>query len=133
MDICRNCDPKKGCSAVDNPPTVNIKEHGQVAGEANMLAEIYARGPIAVTVACPPAFENYTGGVFEDKTGDVSLDHSVEVVGWGTENGVKYWVRGPCMLLVCRAVLCCAVLCCAVLVGLPHLILCLDGISCGSA
>lgn len=57
-----------------------------------MLAEIFARGPIAVTVACPPAFENYTGGIFEDKTGDVSLDHSVEVVGWGVENGVRYWI-----------------------------------------
>ena len=53
IDICRNCDPKKGCSAVHDPPIINIKEHGQVAGEANMLAEIYARGPIAVTVACP--------------------------------------------------------------------------------
>lgn len=57
-----------------------------------MLAEIFARGPIAVTVACPAAFENYTGGIFEDKTGDVSLDHSVEIVGWGVEGGVKYWI-----------------------------------------
>ena len=65
QNVCRNCDPKKGCSAVSDPPIVRIKEHGQVAGEANMLAEIYARGPIAVTVACPAAFENYTGGVFE--------------------------------------------------------------------
>jgi len=22
----------------------------------------------------------------------VALDHSVEVVGWGVENGVKYWI-----------------------------------------
>ena len=32
--------------AVPNPPTIKIKEHGQVAGEADMMAEIYARGPI---------------------------------------------------------------------------------------
>jgi cathepsin X len=30
MDVCRNCDPKKGCSAVASPPTLHISEHGQV-------------------------------------------------------------------------------------------------------
>jgi hypothetical protein len=28
-----------------------------------MMAEIFSRGPIAATVAVPPAFENYTSGV----------------------------------------------------------------------
>jgi cathepsin X len=33
MNICRNCDPEKGCSAVAQPPVVHISEHGQVATE----------------------------------------------------------------------------------------------------
>ena len=92
INTCRNCDPDKGCFAVADPPTLRIKEHGQVATEAKMLAEIYARGPIAATIAVPALFENYTSGVFVDKTGDVALDHSVEIAGWGVEDGVKYWI-----------------------------------------
>ena len=34
-----------------------------------MLSEIYARGPIACTIAVTQAFEEYTGGVFNDSTG----------------------------------------------------------------
>lgn len=92
INICRNCDPTKGCSAVTNPKKWHITEHGQVAGEQNMMAEIYARGPIAATIAVTPALENYTSGVFIDMTGDKSLDHSVSITGWGVDNGTKYWV-----------------------------------------
>ena len=46
-----------------------ISEHGQVSGDGKMLAEIYARGPIACTIAVTKEFEDYTGGVFNDTTG----------------------------------------------------------------
>lgn len=50
-------------------PQYNITEHGQVREEAKMIAEIYARGPIACTIAVTQAFENYHGGIFKDTTG----------------------------------------------------------------
>lgn len=56
-----------------------------------MMAELVARGPIAATIAVPEALETYTGGIFNDTTGAVSLDHEIEIVGYGVENGVKYW------------------------------------------
>jgi len=90
--ICRTCSPSGGCTAVTNPPKIHIKEHGQVAGEHNMMAEIYARGPIAATIAVPAALENYTGGIFNDTTGAMGLDHEIEIVGYGSENGVPYWL-----------------------------------------
>lgn len=34
-----------------------------------MMSEIYARGPIACTIAVTEAFENYVSGVFNDTTG----------------------------------------------------------------
>ncbi len=46
-----------------------ISEHGQVSGEDKMLAEMYARGPIACTIAVTKEFEDYTSGVFNDTTG----------------------------------------------------------------
>eukprot|EP00462_Mataza_sp_D1_P024172 CAMPEP_0175144220 /NCGR_PEP_ID=MMETSP0087-20121206/13988_1 /TAXON_ID=136419 /ORGANISM="Unknown Unknown, Strain D1" /LENGTH=580 /DNA_ID=CAMNT_0016428619 /DNA_START=8 /DNA_END=1750 /DNA_ORIENTATION=- len=92
IHTCQNCSPGGGCKAVANPKKWHITEHGQVAGEVNMMKELYARGPIAATIAVPAALENYTGGIFVDKTGDKSLDHSVAINGWGEENGVKYWI-----------------------------------------
>jgi len=56
-----------------------------------MMNEIYQRGPIACGTAVPQALENYTGGIFEDTTGDMDITHEVSIVGFGVENGQKYW------------------------------------------
>lgn len=56
-----------------------------------MMQEIYQRGPIACGVAVPDALETYTSGIFNDKTGDLNIVHDISVVGWGVENGTKYW------------------------------------------
>jgi cathepsin X len=39
----------------------------------------------------PDALENYTSGVFQDTTGDLDIVHDISVVGWGVDNGTKYW------------------------------------------
>lgn len=33
----------------------------------------------------------YAIGIFHDKTGNRDIDHDIEVVGWGEEDGVKFW------------------------------------------
>lgn len=47
----------------------HISEHGEVAGEMKMMAEIYTRGPIACGVAVTKEFLQYKGGIFRDTTG----------------------------------------------------------------
>eukprot|EP00730_Choanoeca_flexa_P016127 TRINITY_DN7560_c0_g1_i1.p1 TRINITY_DN7560_c0_g1~~TRINITY_DN7560_c0_g1_i1.p1 ORF type:complete len:630 (+),score=144.81 TRINITY_DN7560_c0_g1_i1:189-1892(+) len=95
-NTCRTCSPSGGCTAVANPPKIHISEHGQVAGEHNMMAEIYARGPIAATIAVPAALETWAGnGVFNDTTGAMGLDHEISVVGWGVTDdrqAIPYWI-----------------------------------------
>ena len=57
-----------------------------------MKAEIAKNGPIACAIdATDELYYNYTGGIFEDKTGASSLNHGISVVGYGIEDGVKYW------------------------------------------
>lgn len=34
----------------------------------------------------------YTGGIYEDTTGDTDLVHEISVVGYGVEDGKKFWV-----------------------------------------
>ena len=48
-----------------------------------MMNEIYQRGPITCAIAVTDDLVNYTGGIFNDKTGDKDLDHDISVTGWG--------------------------------------------------
>jgi cathepsin X len=68
-----------------------VGAHNGVSGEAAMMAEIYARGPISCGIDAGP-IENYTSGIFMD-TGDTAIDHIISVAGWGVDagTGVKFW------------------------------------------
>lgn len=58
-----------------------ISEHGHVAGEQQMMAELVTRGPIACAVAVTEEFEAYTSGVFNDTTGaKVVMTHNIIVL-----------------------------------------------------
>jgi cathepsin X len=89
--MCENCSPTKGCWNQDNYKVYHTDEYGKVSGEQAMMQEIYQRGPIACGVAVPDALENYTSGIYEDKTGDKDIVHDISVVGFGVEDGTKYW------------------------------------------
>ena len=89
--MCENCAPNKGCWNQDNYKVYNTDEYGKVSGEEAMMQEIYQRGPIACGIAVPDALENYTSGIYNDTTGDTDIVHDISIVGYGVEDGVKYW------------------------------------------
>jgi cathepsin X len=39
----------------------------------------------------PDSLESYTGGIYQDTTGDQNIVHDISIVGYGVENGTKYW------------------------------------------
>ena len=88
---CLNCMPGKGCFVPASYYTYSVDEYGPVNGEESMMSEIFHRGPIVCSIAVTDALENYTGGVLNDTTGATEPDHDISVVGYGVENGVKYW------------------------------------------
>ena len=92
MNICRDCHMGEGCFVVKNYTKVYVAEYGSVSGEEEMMKEIYARGPITCGIADPDTFKAYKGGIYEDKTGASMVSHAISVVGWGEEDGVKYWI-----------------------------------------
>jgi len=90
--MCKDCKPHEPCFVPDEYFVYKVDQFGPVKGEADMMQEIYQRGPIACAIAIPQAFRNYTGGVFEDTTGAMEKTHEISVVGYGVENGKKYWL-----------------------------------------
>ena len=89
--VCENCSHDGSCWAQDNYKIYKVDEYGTVKGEEAMMQEIYQRGPIACGIAVPDALESYTGGIFNDTTGNMDIVHDVSIVGYGEENGVKFW------------------------------------------
>jgi len=49
-------------------------------------------GPVEVSITIYEDFLSYKSGVYSYTTGSELGGHSIKVLGWGTENGVDYWI-----------------------------------------
>eukprot|EP00873_Tetraselmis_striata_P043107 jgi/Tetstr1/463371/TSEL_008293.t1 len=104
-NVCHNCEPEHGtCFPIYSGAYTGygISEWGRVTGEDDMMAEIYARGPVVCSIAAISDFDdNYPAvvgkheGIFITTTSltEDDVNHNVEILGWGeTKSGVKYWI-----------------------------------------
>jgi len=60
-------------------------------GEKGIQQMIMAGGPVETAFTVYSDFENYAGGIYHHVSGSMAGGHAVKMVGWGVENGVKYW------------------------------------------
>ncbi|XP_025885620.1 cysteine proteinase COT44-like [Solanum lycopersicum] len=75
-----------------NAKVVSIDDYEVVAANEKALKKAVAHQPISVAIeASGRAFQLYSSGIFTGNCG-TQLDHGVVVVGYGTENGVDYWI-----------------------------------------
>jgi C1A family cysteine protease len=57
------------------------------------MKQAVAQQPVAVAIEADTRyFQFYTGGVLTSSSCGTTLDHGVLTVGYGTENGIEYWL-----------------------------------------
>jgi len=94
MNYCMNCDHDAsiGCTAIAHYPLIKVTEFGSVKGDTEIMAEIYARGPVSAYINAE-CIETYTGGInMYDTCNTRTTNHAIQLNGWGTENGTDYWI-----------------------------------------
>lgn len=61
------------------------------ANSEEQLLQAVASQPVSVAIAVSNDFKLYTGGIFTGTCG-TSLNHGVTAIGYGTNDGTKYWL-----------------------------------------
>merc|ERR1740117_64287 len=61
------------------------------SGEVEIQQMIMSGGPVETAFTVYTDFEDYESGVYQHITGSKAGGHAVKMVGWGLDDGVKYW------------------------------------------
>lgn len=88
--------PRCEAKCVDSESFTKTKAKNSYAiqGVTNMQKEIMTNGPIQVAFMVYRSFMSYKSGVYQKHWNEFLPEggHAVKMVGWGTENGVDYWL-----------------------------------------
>ncbi|VDI19073.1 cathepsin B-like [Mytilus galloprovincialis] len=60
--------------------------------ETQIMTEIMTNGPVEGAFTVYADFPTYKSGVYKHTTGSALGGHAIKLIGWGTENGDKYWL-----------------------------------------
>lgn len=60
--------------------------------EQKIKESIFAHGPVETGFTVYEDFMSYKSGIYSHKSGKMLGGHAVKIVGWGEEEGVKYWI-----------------------------------------
>jgi C1A family cysteine protease len=65
----------------------DVKPNDQIS-----LKGAVAKQPVSIAIEADTRyFQSYSGGILDSTACNTNLDHAVEIVGYGTENGIDYW------------------------------------------
>jgi C1A family cysteine protease len=79
----------KSCQAVAHVSSCSdVKPNDQIS-----LKAAVAQQPVAIAIEADTRyFQSYSSGVLTSSSCGTNLDHGVLIVGYGTENGIDYWL-----------------------------------------
>lgn len=98
-DYPYNGNPNEGCykNRLRNRPAYRIDDYGRYDFNTNDESIMYALlnyGPVSVVIhGTSNYFRHYRGGIMRNILSFTQeTNHVVALIGWGTENGIDYWV-----------------------------------------
>ena len=57
------------------------------------LAEAVSKQPVTIAIEADTRyFQSYSGGILDSTSCGTTLDHAVMIVGYGSQNGIDYWI-----------------------------------------
>jgi len=89
---------KKHCTNEEyNVAFEEDKHYGKSAynvrrSENSIMEEIQNNGPVEAAFTVYSDFPNYKSGVYVHTHGSMLGGHAIRIIGWGVEDGVKYWL-----------------------------------------
>ena len=86
----KNCDTGNG-KDYSTQMTYGVSSY-LVHGETNIMQELYENGSVEASIVVYEDFVTYSSGVYQYVTGSLLGGHAIKIIGWGVENGVKYWL-----------------------------------------
>lgn len=63
-----------------------------VSGEKSIMKELVTHGSIEAAFSVYEDFLTYKNGVYQHKTGRILGGHAIRIIGYGVDNGTKYWL-----------------------------------------
>ncbi|XP_055348555.1 cathepsin B-like [Paramacrobiotus metropolitanus] len=70
-------------------PAVSVKNESVIK---QIQFELMSNGPMTTVIQVYQDLYSYQSGVYQHVTGGLVGGHAVKLIGWGTENGVDYWL-----------------------------------------
>merc|ERR1712127_156600 len=80
-------------SASTAAPVKAVSYTGVTANSPDSMKAALQNNIMSVAIqADQRVFQSYTSGIFTDTSCGTQLDHATNVVGWGSESGMEYWI-----------------------------------------
>jgi len=101
MNQCGTCSPDGGCNPIANYTLYMVGDYGSLSGADQMMAEIYARGPISCGIDATDQLEAFQGPnaagdpIYQEYNPSPAINHIISVVGYGVDTdagNTPYWV-----------------------------------------
>lgn len=88
----RKCQPNYNTTDVANDRRFGRVAYSLPNDEEKIKEELFLHGPVQASFRVYMDFDAYKSGVYRHVWGPFKDGHAVKVLGWGVENGVKYWL-----------------------------------------
>ncbi|VDM69567.1 unnamed protein product [Strongylus vulgaris] len=72
--------------------TLGSKAYCVEKDEEEIKKEIFKNGPVQAAFIAYEDFSLYKGGIYKHEGGEEKGGHAVKLLGWGVENGTKFWI-----------------------------------------